>query len=107
LSRQERDNLKESLEKLLTIEHNNFTRIKEYYQDRKFYYIISEYIKGGLMMEYILESKNYEEKMVADIIKQILSAIIYSQTTELFHKDMRLENFMIDDALLDIPQIKI
>ena len=47
--------------------------------------------------------------MVALVIKQILSALIYNQSQgkEIFHKELRPENLMIEDKLLDIPSLKI
>jgi serine/threonine protein kinase len=37
----------------------------------------------------------------------MLSAVIYNQGKELFHKDLRPENLMVEDHLLDIPTVKI
>ena len=59
------------------------------------------------MWDYLLNSEYYDEKMVACIIKQILSVLIYAHGKEILHKDLRLENIMIDDALLDVPCVKI
>lgn len=83
------------------------TSLVEYFQDKKYYYLIYEYNHGGLLFDYIANSNYFNDKMVALTIKQILSAIIYNQGKEIFHKDIRPENLMVDDALIDIPTVKI
>lgn len=47
--------------------------------------------------------------MIASIIKQILSALIYNQSQgkEIYHKELRPDNLMIEDSSLDIPALKI
>lgn len=107
INKDERNNLKIILSGLLTNENKNVTSLVEYFQDKKYYYLIYEYNHGGLLFDYIANSNYYNEKMVALTIKQILSAIIYNQGKEIFHKDVRPENLMVEDALIDIPCVKI
>jgi calcium-dependent protein kinase len=109
MKKEERAALRFVLDNSECNEHKNITKLIEYYQDKKFYYMIYEYNQGGLLFDYIWESLHYDEKMVASIIKQVVSALIYNQGQgkEIFHKDIRPENLMIEDPLLDIPALKI
>lgn len=65
LKKEERNDLKLVLENLLTNENKNVTRLIEYYQDKKYYYVVYEYNQGGLLFDYICESSYFDEKMVA------------------------------------------
>ena len=103
----ERNILKTTMKCLVSNEHKNITSIIEYFQDKKYYYLVYHYNPGGLMMDYVINSTYFDCKMVASIVKQLLSAVIYGQGKEILHKDMRLENLMIDDPLLDVPTLKI
>ncbi|CAI2386550.1 unnamed protein product [Moneuplotes crassus] len=101
--------VKPVLDYLVSSEHKNVTKVIEYFQDKKFYYVVYEFNQGGMMFDYICETVNYDKKMIANIIKQILSALLYNQGqgNEIYHKEIRPENLMIEDALLDIINLKI
>jgi calcium-dependent protein kinase len=109
MKKEERADLRYVLDTSECNELKNITKLVEYYQDKKFYYMIYEYNQGGLLFDYVCESLHYDEKMVASVVKQLVSALIYNQGQgkEIFHKDIRPENLMIDDPLLDIPALKI
>lgn len=92
---------------LMTNEHKNVTHLTEYFQDKKYYYLVYEYNHGSSLLDYVCESSYFNERMVASILKQMLSAIIYMQGKELFHKNICPENLMVEDSLIDIPCIKI
>jgi len=107
LKKDEKMDLKSVLDILVDNEHKNVTNVIEYYQDKKFYYVVYEYNQGGLLFDYMAESQYFNDKTIACIVKQILSALMYNQAKEIFHKELRPENLMIDDPLLDIPSVKI
>lgn len=65
LKKEERNDLKLVLENLLINEHKNVTKLIEYYQDKKYYYVVYEFNQGGLLFDYICESSYFDEKMVA------------------------------------------
>ncbi|CAI2385714.1 unnamed protein product [Moneuplotes crassus] len=107
--KKEKEPLKPILDQLLSNEHKNVTKVVEYFQDKKYYYLIYEHNQGGMMFDYICESAHYDKKMIANIIKQILSALLYNQGQgkEIYHREIRPENLMVEDALLDIISLKI
>ena len=107
INKEERNNLRIILSGLLTNENKNVTTLIEYFQDKKYYYLIYEFNHGGLLFDYIANSNYFNEKLVALTIKQILSAIIYNQGKEILHKDIRPENLMVEDSIIDIPLVKI
>jgi calcium-dependent protein kinase len=75
---------------LTKLSHPNIMRIYEFYDDAKHFYIVSELCSGGELFEQISEKGQFTEKEAAQILKQILSAIVYSHQNNIVH---RLEIF--------------
>ena len=62
---------------LSQIDHPNIVKLLEVYQDPECYYLISEFCSGGELFERLKKLNSFSEKMAANYIKQILSAIQY------------------------------
>lgn len=71
---------------LKELDHPNILKIHELYQDAKNYYIISEYLEGGELFDRLQSSKVFTEKMAADVMKQVLSAVSYCHQREIVHR---------------------
>lgn len=54
---------------LKQLDHPNIVKIYEFFQDKKHFYLITEYIEGGELFDKIKRVKNYEEKDAARIMK--------------------------------------
>lgn len=54
--------------------------------------MVTEYCKGGTILNYLNEKENYGEKFVSKIIKQLLSALMYLHQNLIVHLDIKLEN---------------
>jgi len=54
-----------------------------------------EYIKGGNLLEFMIESKFLPEKHIASYIKQLLLACNFLHLQGIVHRDIKLENIMI------------
>ena len=48
--------------------HPNIVKLKEVFEDRKFMYIVLEYMKGGELFDYVKRKKNLSEPETALII---------------------------------------
>ena len=62
---------------LKNLDHPNILRIFELYQDKHNYFLITEYCSGGELFDRIKEMNHLTEKKAAELIKQILSAVLY------------------------------
>lgn len=67
------------------------------FQDKKSFYIVSEYCKGGELFDILSKKGSLSEKETAHIIKQVLSAICYSHKNNIVHRDLKPENILLDD----------
>ncbi len=91
---------------LSKLNHPNIMNIYEFYDDVKHFYIVSELCPGGELFEQISERGQFTEKEAAHLLKQIISAIIYSHSNNIVHRDLKPENILLDDKTNN-PVIKI
>ena len=78
------------------LDHPNITKIFEYFQDDKNYYIISELCSGGELFDKIVDSGSFSEAKAATYMKDILSVISYCHSQKVVHRDLKPENFLLD-----------
>ena len=85
----ERDIMKE-------LNNKNIIKILDYFEDENYIFIVMEYINGGNLYSFIKKRMKLKEKMAKYIFKQIISAINYIHKHNIAHKDIKLENILLD-----------
>ena len=82
------------------LDHPHIVRVLDLCEDEENYYIALELIKNGNLHEVLQKMKEKEvkftEREIADIIYQILLAVNYIHNSKLMHRDLKLENIMVD-----------
>lgn len=87
--------LHNELEILRECNHPRCMRVYELLEDDKNYYVITEYIRGGSVMNRLKQNgKPYSEWITYIIVKQILEALDYIHSKNIAHRDLKLENLM-------------
>ena len=71
---------------LKNLSHPNVINIYELFQDQKYYHIITEFCCGGELFDRIKEARFFSEKMAANYMKQILSAVVYCHERNIVHR---------------------
>ena len=87
------------------LDHPNITKLYEYFQDAKNYYLICEICSGGELFDKIVSQGNFSELQAANYMKDILSVISYCHTHKVVHRDLKPENFLLD-CKLDSAHLK-
>jgi calcium-dependent protein kinase len=92
----------EILKKLV---HPNIMQIFEFYEDKKNFYIITEFCEGGELFDKIVEKGSFNEAEAADVMKQLLSAVNYIHQGSIVHRDLKPENILLDTKKQNIIKI--
>jgi len=124
--RPRRELLKNEIRILNDIAHGNILEIYELLHDAHSYYIVSEYIEGGQLFDYIQKcarsghsqevssdtnSSNYlgrfSEAEVRFIAAQLFGALSYLHQKGIVHRDVKLENILVKSSHYGMLKIKL
>ena len=86
---------------LLDIDHPNIIKLFEVKKTEKFIYVITEYCNGGdlqsFLDKYVEENnKGLPEEIVQYLMKQIIEAFKYLHNKRILHRNIKLENILIN-----------
>ncbi len=99
--------LKNEIEILRTLDHPNIIRLYEIFEDKSYLYLVMEYCEGGELFEQLASQGVFTEKRAHAIFSQVVPAIFYCHTKGICHRDLKLENFVLDSREKDPPLIKV
>ena len=93
--------LLDEIEILKTLNHKNIIKFEAIKQNNDNYYIICEYYNGGglydILKQYkIIYGKPFPEIIVQHLMRQIIDAVIYLHQRKIIHRDLKLENLLIN-----------
>lgn len=92
---------------LAKLDHPNILKILEYFFDENHYYVVTDLVNGGELFDHIQKDKNFSEEKACMIMEQLLSAVGYLHKVGILHRDLKLENILVDTNEDDYFQIKI
>ena len=76
--------------------HPNITKILEVFNDDDYMLIIMEYINGGNLFSFVQKRRKLPEKIAKFLFIQIIKGIQYIHSKNIVHRDIKLENILID-----------
>lgn len=80
--------------KLLT--HPNIVRLEEVIQNDRYIGIVLEYASGGELFDHILTHKYLKEGSACRLFAQLVSGVHYLHSKGIVHRDLKLENLLLD-----------
>jgi len=78
-------------------DHPGIIKIKDVYEDTKFFYLVMEYVAGGELFDRIVQQDSYSEKEAATVIRQITSIVQFVHSKNVVHRDLKPENLLYAD----------
>ncbi|KAM6138216.1 hormonally up-regulated neu tumor-associated kinase homolog A-like [Phoenicopterus ruber ruber] len=79
------------------IKHPNVVRLYETLETDNSYYMVMELCLGGDLLDRICDKKRLAEREVRRYTRQILSAVEHLHCQGIVHRDLKIENFLLDE----------
>lgn len=81
---------------LRKLDHPHIVKIYEFYEDEFNLYVVMELCKGGELLDTIIKNGCMSEGDASMFMKQILSAVFYMHSQNIVHRDLKLENMLLE-----------
>eukprot|EP00892_Ulva_mutabilis_P002402 jgi/Ulvmu1/12162/UM085_0026.1 len=62
-------------------------------------YIVTELVTGGELLDIVTEHGVFSEPQAAYLVRQVLSGVTYLHSKDIVHRDLKLENLLLDGEL--------
>ncbi|KAI3357663.1 hypothetical protein L3Q82_016072 [Scortum barcoo] len=95
----DRIHIQREIEITSSLRHFNIVRFHEVFESRDKIVIVMEYASRGELYDYIQERRRLPEPEARGIFRQITSAIHYCHKNGVVHRDLKLENILLDQDL--------
>jgi 5'-AMP-activated protein kinase catalytic alpha subunit len=76
--------------------HPNIIQLYEIIETPRQLYLITEYVPGGELFDYIVKNQRLSEEEACKFYQQIISGIEYLHELGIVHRDMKPENLLLD-----------
>ncbi|XP_029995533.1 NUAK family SNF1-like kinase 1 [Sphaeramia orbicularis] len=95
----DRIHIQREIEITSSLRHSNIIRFHEVFESRDKIVIVMEYASRGELYDYIQERQRLPETEARSIFRQITSAVHYCHKNGVVHRDLKLENILLDQDL--------
>ena len=83
---------------LMTLDHKNILKFESAFLIKKEIVIFTEFFAGGELGKFLdKQPKPLSEEHSCEIMTEIVSAIVYVHNKQILHRDLKLENIMLQD----------
>ena len=86
---------------LKEVDHPNIVKLFKVHETTQFYYLVTEFCNGGSLSDCLEEYKKkykkpFPEETVQYLMRQIVSAIYYLHKKNILHRDIKLDNILVN-----------
>ncbi|KAM0937413.1 putative protein kinase CAMK-OST1L family [Dioscorea sansibarensis] len=99
------DNVQREIINHRSLRHSNIIRFKEVILTPTHLAIVMEYASGGELFERICNAGRFSEDEARFFFQQLISGVSYCHSMQVCHRDLKLENTLLDGSAA--PRLKI
>ncbi|KRZ06321.1 NUAK family SNF1-like kinase 1 [Trichinella zimbabwensis] len=88
--------IRREIQVMSMLKHPNIIEIKEVFENDEKIVIIMEYASGGELYDYVSNCGPLAESEVRRMFRQIVSAVYFCHKNNVAHRDLKLENILLD-----------
>ncbi|CAB3243883.1 unnamed protein product [Arctia plantaginis] len=81
-----------------SVRHPNIVHIYEVFENSEKMILVMEYCSGGELYDYLSQKKVLQEDEAKRLFRQIATAVYYCHIHKICHRDLKLENVLLDDT---------
>ncbi|XP_078399440.1 NUAK family SNF1-like kinase 1 isoform X1 [Cetorhinus maximus] len=93
----DRIHIQREMEIMSSLNHPNIIRINEVFENKDKIIIIMDYCSNGELYDYVNEHHRLSENEARKAFRQIVSAVHYCHKKGIVHRDLKLENILLDE----------
>ncbi|XP_054002174.1 uncharacterized protein LOC128888965 isoform X2 [Hylaeus anthracinus] len=90
--------IRREIQIMSSVQHPNIIHIYEVFENREKMVLVMEYAAGGELYDYLSKQKVLAEHEARRIFRQIATAVFYCHKHKICHRDLKLENILLDKA---------
>lgn len=94
---QDLERVRREIQIMSSIEHPHIIHIYEVFENKDKIVLVMQYAPGGELYEYVSHSRLLDDCEARRIFRQIATAIFYCHQNKICHRDLKLENILLDE----------
>ncbi|CDH50582.1 serine threonine protein kinase [Lichtheimia corymbifera JMRC:FSU:9682] len=90
---------------MMLLRHPHIVGLRDMVVSGPYFYIFMEHVGGGQLLHYIIKRQRLSERRARHFARQIVSALDYMHRNSIVHRDLKIENILLDKAGRNIKLI--
>ncbi|KAI9302000.1 kinase-like domain-containing protein, partial [Cunninghamella echinulata] len=81
---------------MMLLNHPHIVHLRDMIAGSHYYYFLMDFVSGGQLLHYIVKRDRLTEKHARHFSRQIVSALDYMHRNSVVHRDLKIENILVD-----------